>query len=95
MHQCKWPLESICIFDHPFNVHFSTGCADCHRALRFCTQPVESRGARFPALVMEYPESVTEILESWDMRAEEFYPLEKRLRIAQCVKTFPPVSIVR
>jgi hypothetical protein len=42
---------------------------------------------------MEYAESVTEILESWDVRAQQWYPVEGTLRFPKCGRSFPLVSI--
>jgi hypothetical protein len=52
-------------------------------------------GAHLPTTVMEYPGSVTDILESWDARAEQWYIVEKKLRYRNCRRYFPVVSIAR
>jgi hypothetical protein len=44
---------------------------------------------------MEYPETVTEILESWDARAGLWYLIERTLRYDKCESTFRLVSITR
>jgi hypothetical protein len=52
-------------------------------------------GARFPTTVMEYPETVTEILESWDARAEQWYLIQETLHYDRCWSSFRLVSITR
>ena len=48
-----------------------------------------------PSEEMEYPDNTVDILESWDTRADKWYPFEEMLRLRQCTRVFPLVVISR
>ncbi|KIM26204.1 hypothetical protein M408DRAFT_197346 [Serendipita vermifera MAFF 305830] len=75
------------------------GCVDCHRALRYC-----EGGQGYPALEkaprptfehIKYPEDESEILQTWEARADQWYPFERTPSNFVCSTRFGMVTISR
>ncbi|KIM26200.1 hypothetical protein M408DRAFT_10036 [Serendipita vermifera MAFF 305830] len=70
------------------------GCVTCHRALKICGDIKGQRAARYrrtswlPSQHIEYPEDESEILRTWETRADQWYPFERAPRANICETQF-------
>lgn len=81
------------------------GCVSCHRALRYCEDvqgsSVAERGLWPPIQRIEYPEDESDILQTWEVRADQWYPFEywypfaKGARRSWCERQFNMVTLSR